>query len=268
MRNRLVATPILAIARRDWLISRSYRLALAFDVFSAFFALAIYYFVSRTFANARPPGLGEAPTYFAFALAGVVLAMLIQSAALALGRRLREEQLTGTFEALIAQPLRDVELAIGLATFPFGFAAFRSTVYLLIAGLVLDAGFGNADWVGWVVIVATTTTFTLGFGLVIAAAVLVMKRAETVAGVVTALLAVGGGAYFPISAFPEWLQPIAELIPTRLAFEGGRAALFGGEWADEAAGLAALTLVSIPVGVWLFARSLRAQRVRGTLTEY
>jgi lipooligosaccharide transport system permease protein len=46
--------------------------------------------------------------------------------------------------------------------------------------------------------------------------------------VITPLLYLGG-LFFPVDAFPEWLQPIVHWIPTTSLFEGGRAALLRGE---------------------------------------
>jgi len=259
---------IVAIARRDWLISRSYRAAIAVDVFSALVSIALYYFISRALEDGIRD-LGAAPSYFAFALAGTVLALLIQSSALGLAARLREEQLTGTLEALVAQPLRDVELALGLAAYPLLFAAARTLVYLLAAGFILDAGLDNADWVGWGAVLAATTLFTLVGGLSIGGGVLLIKRAETLAGMATSLLALAGGAWFPVSALPDWLRWVADITPTRLAFDGGRAALYEGSgWASDALLLLGLSAVSIPLGIWLFSRAVARQRRKGALTEY
>jgi ABC-2 type transport system permease protein len=267
--DRSTVTVVLATARREMLISRSYRAALVLDVVGAVFGILLYYFLSRALRANAGQDLQGAGTYFAFALVGVVLTTILQTTALSIGRRLREEQLTGTLEAVLAQPARSTDIAFGLACYPIGFAAARSCVYLVVGGLLLDADFSNADWLGWLAILLTTTAFLLGVGLTIAAFVLWLKRAEVIAGFATSMLAIAGGAYFPIEAFPPWLRWIGYVVPTRYVFQGARQALYiGSGWADDALLLTAFACVSVPLGAWLFARSVARQRRAGGLLEY
>jgi ABC-2 type transport system permease protein len=255
--------------RRDWLIARSYRTAYVLTFGSAIFNVLAYYFISETFDGGAGAQLDGAPSYFAFALVGIVITTTVQSAALAVARRLREEQLTGTLEAVAGQPLRDAELAVGLAGYPFVLSGLRTIAYMLVAGLLFGVSFAETDWVGFVVIIFTTTAFVLGLGLLIAALVLLVKRAESLAGLATFGLAFLGGAFFPVEAFPSWLEAIARLAPTRLAYDGTREALYTGEgWGSDAAILLAIAAVAVPVGIWAFDRALRRQRRRGTLGEY
>jgi lipooligosaccharide transport system permease protein len=50
--------------------------------------------------------------------------------------------------------------------------------------------------------------------------------------IITPLLYLGG-LFFPINAFPEWLQPLVMWLPTAALFEGGRMALLRGEFHTE-----------------------------------
>lgn len=255
--------------RRDWLISRSYRTAYVLTFVTAIVNVLAYYFISETFDGGDVSRLGGAPSYFAFALVGIVITTVLQTAALAVSRRLREEQLTGTLEAIAGQPLRDTELALGLAGYPFVFSGLRTIAYLIVAGLLFGVGFGRTDWLGVVAVLLATSAVLMGLGLVIAALVLLVKRAEPLAALATFGLAFLGGAFFPIDAFPQWLEEIARFAPTRLAYDGTREALYTGSgWGTDAALLVAIAVVAVPVGVWAFDRALRRQRRRGTLGEY
>lgn len=257
------------MVRRDWAIARSYRLALGLTVGAAALNVFVFYFVSETFDGVGNGQLQGAPSYFAFALVGIVIAAVVQSASLLLARRLREEQLTGTLEALTGQPVSDAELAVGVAGYPFLVSGLRATAYLLIAGLLLGVDYSGADWVGVVVVLATTTLFLAGLGLLIAALVLVVRQAEPVAALATLALAFFGGAFFPVSVLPPALEALSRVMPTRLAYDGMRAALYRGDgWADDTALLAVTTLLTVPLGVWLFGRALARQRRMGTLGQY
>jgi len=141
--------------------------------------------------------------------------------------------------------------------------------YLLVAGVVLGVDFSAADWLGVAAMLVTTTAFLAGLGLLIAALVLVVRQAEPVAALATFGLAFLGGAFFPVAVLPDAFEALSRLTPTRLAYDGMRAALYRGDgWGGDAALLLVTTAVTVPLGIWLFSRALRAQRRRGTLAEY
>jgi ABC-2 type transport system permease protein len=241
-------------------------MAFVLDLFFGFISLAIYYFISRTFAVV-PSNLAGAPSYFAFAAVGVALGLVVQAASFRVAQRMREEQLTGALETLIAQPVSAAELALGLAGFHFAFATVRAVLYLVLANVVFNADFSSADWGGFVVMMVITAIAMAPVGIAIGAAVLVLKRAELLASLTTLALALVGGAYFPIDVLPDWIEPLAKILPTTFAFDGVRAALYqGGGWASSAAKLLAVAVVIMPISLWLFAFALRLARRRGSLS--
>ena len=82
----------------------------------------------------RTADLGDAPTYFAFALVGIAITNVIGAASTGLAYRIREEQFTGTLEAVIVQPVTLGEVSIGLAGYPFLFSMGRAALYILVGG--------------------------------------------------------------------------------------------------------------------------------------
>jgi len=268
-RSIRAARPVVvrALVLRDFHVSSSYRLAFLLDIFFGLISLAIYFFISRTFEDVPSADLAGAPSYFAYAAVGVALNLVIQSASVRLGQRMREEQLTGALELLVAQPVSSTELAVGLAGFHFVFAILRAIFYVLVAGFVLSANLSNADWGGFVVMVLVTGAAFSSFGILAAAAVLVLKRAELLVTLVVLALSLAGGAFFPIEVLPDWLEPIAKVLPTTFAFDGVRSALYQGEdWAVPALELAAFAVVAVPVAIGLFKLASDAARRRGTLS--
>jgi ABC-2 type transport system permease protein len=106
-------------------------------------------------------------------------------------------------------------------------------------------------------------------GIILGGVILVVRRGEALVGLFTYALGILGGAFFPISAFPSWLEPIAKIVPTRFAFQGLRSAIFaGGGWETDALILLVMGLVTLPVANYLFARSVDYTRRAGTLTHY
>lgn len=242
---------------------------MALDAFFAVLNLLVYYFISKTFHGIHTNQLGGAPDYFAFAVVGVVITMVVNAASNGLTRQVREEQLTGTLEALLSQPLTSSELSLGLGGLAFLLAMFRGSLYLLIAGAILGVDFSHASWIGFVALLFTSAAALTGLGIIAGALVLVVKRAELIVGIVTYGLGLLGGAFFPVAVLPGWLRPLADIVPTKFAFDGLRAALFkGGAWGGDALALLGFAVVLAPLGILLFELALAQARRSGSLSQY
>jgi len=265
----LRAHALRALIRRDWLVARSYRTSLVTDLVFGFLNLLIYYFVARALRPRIGVNLDGAPSYFAFATAGVVLALVLQAGTVVLARRVREEQLTGTLEMLVAQPIDPPELALGLAGFPFLFAVGRAFLYLLLAGVFLGLSFAHTSWVGLVVALCSAGVGFAAIGISIAAIILVFKRGDVLAPAVVVALTLLGGAVFPTQVLPGWLDALSYATPTRYAFEAVRGAQFGAHsWIVPSLILIGFAVVGLAVGLYLFTLALRYTARHGTLNQY
>ena len=261
--------PIRTLARRDFEITYSYRAALASELMFGFLNLVVYYFISRTFELGHGSHLSGAPSYFAFASGGVALAVVLQTAAVGLTRRVREEQLAGTLEMLVVQPISPGELALGLAGFSFLFAVVRALGYLLLAGLLLDLSFAHTDGLGLIIaLLASGAAFT-AIGVALAAVVLVFKRADAIGALGIFAISLLGGAFFPRHVLPGWLQFLSNILPTRYAFAAVRAAQFGqSSWVRPSLYLLLFAVLAMAAALVLFSGALRHTIRHGTLNQY
>jgi ABC-2 type transport system permease protein len=261
--------PLLALVRRDYAIERAYPLAFFFDIVFGLINLLIYFFISRTFHDVAPSDLQGAPSYFAFAAVGIAISLVVSAASSEVGNRLREEQLTGTIEALVTQPVSSAQIALGLAGFPFAFALVRALLYLVVAWAGLSLDLSRASWPGCILVLAASGLALLSVGIVLAAVVIVLKRGQGLVALTTTLLAFLGGAYFPLQVLPGWVEFIGKLLPTRFVFDGVRAALFTGSgWGEDALVLFGYSLIGLPIALFTFSAALAAAKRRGSLTQY
>jgi ABC-type multidrug transport system permease subunit len=259
---------VLTLVRREYASRRTYRLAFLLDLMFGIANLLVYYFISRTLEVAADSNLGVS-SYFAYVLVGIAITNVIGSASTGLAYRVREEQFTGTLEALMVQPVTLTELSAGLAGYPFLFSMGRAAVYILVGGSLLGIDFGRTDWFGFVIMLLVSALAFGSLGIILGGVMLVVKRGEALVGLFTYALGILGGAFFPISTLPDWLQPIARIVPTRFAFEGLRRAIFLGEdWAKDAVILLLIGIISFPLANYFFARAVDHPRRAGTLTQY
>jgi ABC-2 type transport system permease protein len=263
------AAPLLALTRRDYSVFTSYRFAIGFDLLYGLIDLLIYFFISRTFEDAPTADLGGAPDYFAFVLVGIVITLVVGAASSTIGFRLREEQLTGTLETLVAQPIRSWQIALGMTGWPFAFALARAAFYLLVAALLLDVDLSHASSAGAILVLLASGLALLWLGVALGSLVIAFKRGNNIIGFVSLALGFAGGAFFPLSVLPGWLEFLGKLVPTRFIFDGMRAALFrGGDWSDDALVLLVYSAVGLPLALWAFSRAVQHARNRGSLAEY
>jgi ABC-2 type transport system permease protein len=258
-----------AFLRRDWSITRSYRLPFILDGFYGLLQLAVYYFISRALPDASSSELSGAPSYFAFAAVGMVVTMVVDSASEGLAYRVREEQLSGSLEALMTEPLSSKQICAGFTAFPFAFAFVRAALYLLIAGVWLHLDLTRTDWLGVVVVFVTAGMALASLGILAGAVVLVVKRGVVLAGMALFAMTLLSGAVFPVSSLPGWLAAIGEVLPLRFAYDGAREALFKGSgWGPEVLTLVGFTVVGLPLAIWVFGRALDWARRAGSLGQY
>lgn len=260
---------IAALARRDYLLTRSYRLTFGLELLFGVVNLLVYYFISRTFADVGSKDLDGAPSYFDFAAVGIIVTVIVGATSVEISSRVRQEQLTGTLEALFTQPLSTLEVALGLVVLPFVFAMFRAFVYTFVAAVWLGLDVAHASWPGVVLSLLLTGAAMAGLGIAGGAAVLVVKRADLLVGVVLFAMGFVSGAVFPVSVLPGFLQSIGDVVPTRFAFDGLRHALFeGSNWQTDVGALLLFAAAGVPLAVALFAAALSWSKRTGSLAKY
>jgi ABC-2 type transport system permease protein len=263
------STVIAALIRRDRLIVTSYRLSFGLELFHGIVGLALYFFISKTFEGFSSSDLGAAPTYFAYAAVGVVMGGVLDATSSGVGYRIREEQVTGTLEAVSTAPVTSLDLCLGLMGFPFFFASARAAFYLVVAAILMGLDVGSTSWIGLALVFLATGAAMAPIGILAGAAVLVMKRGQVISGTLVYLMTILAGMVFPISVLPDWLEALSALIPLRYAFDGARQALFAGSgWEDDVLALIAFAVILWPLSVLLFSKAGAWARRAGSLSEY
>lgn len=265
----MTAVAVRALIRRDAMVAVSYRAVFVFEAFFGVVELVMYFFISRTFADLSGSDLGSAPSYFGFAVIGILLGAVLIAMSSSVGYRLRDEQLTGTLEALAASPASSLALCVGLVGFPFVFAVIRAAIYLLIAVSLLNLDVSNADWPGLLLVVAGTAVAIAPIGILAGAAALAIKRGHVVSSTIIWVMTLLAGMVFPVAVLPAWLEWVSPLVPLRYAFDGARDAVFtGSDWGSDVLILFGFAALLLPVAIFLFATALAAARRRATLAEY
>lgn len=263
---------VAAYLRRDWAMARSYRVAFAFQWFQALWGIVLVYFLSRFLGHALAHTSADLRQgYFSYAAVGVSLLSVLQVALVTFATKLRQDQQTGTFEAVIASPAPPWFMVLASSAYDLMYSAFTGIVTILLAiglfGLRLH-GTPVSYALALLILVASLGVFA-AFGILYAAFVVVFKRGEAIMGLITAVMGLGGGVFYPASLLPSGLRWAAQAFPLTQATTLLRQTLLFHQLPVLKTGeLCATAVILLPPALWLFGRAVDRARHVGTLSQY
>jgi ABC-2 type transport system permease protein len=260
--------PMTAVVRRDLQLAWSYRLQFVTGLFTDFFSLALFYYISRL-VRVKEFSPDE---YFAYVAIGVVVFTIITATLLVPQTTIRQDLVAGTFERNLLAPRGSTIATVSTLVYPALYALFTMTAVVFIA-----AGIFGLD-LHWSTVPLAFPIAILGllafapFGILLVSSVVLFKRAPPGANYVIAGLALVAGLYFPATLLPGWIEWASQVQPLTPAAELLRNTLTGQALSEDAwvfvAKLVGFAAIALPVSVIALRAAMQAARKRGTILEY
>ena len=126
-------------------------------------------------------------------------------------------------------PTSRVTHLLGMGVYAVVYGIARTAVVLGVAMLAFDLDLSKANYWAALVVLAVCSISLVGFGVVAAVMPLLSpEKGQQVTYIVSALLLLVSGVYYPVKVLPDWMQVIAQYSPVTYALEGSRAALQDG----------------------------------------
>jgi ABC-2 type transport system permease protein len=262
-----------AFARRDMLVAWSYRATFISDVLSLFLQALLFYFVGLLVDEGRLPEFGGSPvTYMEYVTVGIALAAFLQIGLGRVAAALRQEQMIGTLESLLATPTSPATIQLGSVLYDLIYVPIRTGLFLVLIAVGFGLDFNLAGVPPAALVILFFVPFVWGLGLVTAAATLTFRGGSAGVGFGLTIMTLASGAFFPLALLPAWMESLASVNPMAIAIEGMRDPLLGVvDWSETLYGLAVLvpfSAVSLAVGIYAFRAALRRERRRGTMGHY
>jgi ABC-2 type transport system permease protein len=259
----------LAFLKRDFFIETSYRFNFLLSLAGIIFSTAIFYFLGKIVDPSMVAD--EAVDYFSFALVGMAFAMYLRTGLGSFAEAIREEQMMGTLEAMLATPTSLTTIILSSSIWRFLFTSV-SVVAFLVVGAFFGISYAGANILAALIILVLTIVAYSALGIISASFIMVFKRGDPINWVVSSLSVLVGGVFFPIAVLPDWLQAISRILPITYSLQGMRKALllsagFSDLWGDIL-GLIIISIVLIPVSLALFRLSVNHARKIGSLVKY
>ena len=267
------AAKLPAFMRRDWLIMLSYRMAFVSDLAAIAIQAVLLAFIEKLVDPSTMPVYGGTRAdYLEFAVIGVMISLATGLMLSRVATAVREEQMIGTFEAVLTTPTAPGTVQAGSVAFDLLFIPLRMAVLLVAVALTFGLSFHASGVLPSLAVLAAYLPFVWGLGLVSAAAMVTFRRGGGLLAVGVGALGIVSGAFFPLALLPGWLEAVAAVNPLAIAMETLREALIGGRgWTSlpaETALLAPMSLAAVAVGALAFRAALARERRNGTLGLY
>lgn len=262
----------VAFIKRDFLIMISYKLHFLLQMGSIFSHLIIFYFISKLLDKSPSAYLQEfGGNYFPFVLIGIAFSGFLTAALHSFANNIRREQMMGTLEAMISTPTKLWNIIICSSLWNFIFASISVVVYLLFGGL-LGVDFSSSNFFGAFIVLILTVIVFSSIGIIASSFIMVFKRGNPVASLISMVSSVLGGVYFPIKVFPESIQFFSRLIPLTYSLRSIRLALIKGYpisyFYNDILILLLFIVILLPLGLLCFRFAVRKAKIDGSLLYY
>jgi len=197
-------TAVLGEVRKSLLISWTYKVNLLLFTFTlGSIFVAIGFMMSKGTMD---------PELLAFGLVGYVTWMYAMSMVGDITWGLRREINAGTLEQMLMSPASISVVLLGRVLADFVLNTIRVLLVVGVVYLALNVRI-PMRWQGLPVLTLTLLG-VLGFGYVVAGAMLVFKRFESFANLMQNALVFLNGAILPVDRMPGWLASIAKTLPS------------------------------------------------------
>ena len=259
-----------ALLRAAWLSAMSYRLQSVLSLLTLWVTVIPVFFIANALQPLAASAIrNEGQQYFPFMLIGTFAVSLISTCVATLPGAVEGGVSSGFFEGLLMTRASRLGILAGLSAYPILWAVFRG-VLMLTAGVLLGARVHVASVLPALGILALLVVVHWSIGLVGAAMIVAFRTTGPLSQAVVVASTLLGGAYYPTSVIPSWIQNLAAFVPAAYGLRALRRVLLDGaslaSVARDVTMLSAFTVGIFIVGALAFRAALRYSSRNGTLS--
>ncbi|MDP9362619.1 MAG: ABC transporter permease [Chloroflexota bacterium] len=187
-----------------------------------------------------------------------------------IGEMVAWERWEGTIEYTMMAPISRLTHMLGVSLFSILYGLARSALLLAVLALFFDVDLSGANLSGGTLILLAGSLSFIGFGIIAAVLPLLFpERGEEMTFVISSVLLLVSGVYYPVSVLPGWMEGMAAVSPATYVLEGMRATVLDGAATGATWEYVWPTLligaVSLPLGVGVFGWAERFAKRTGRL---
>jgi ABC-2 type transport system permease protein len=257
-------------ALKDLRVALTYRLSFVLGLFTTFYGMLSFYFISRVVGHSAT--VGTSAEYFRFIVVGVTVSNILRAAVMTAASNARSDQIEGTLEILATQPISPLALALGWSALPVIEAILEGVAMMAVAVPLGFSGF-TPDWPSVALVLVLSLAVFLAIGFIGAAFVLAIQQGTGVMGLILGIMTLAGGSIFPTSVLPGSVHFLTVASPLTYTLRAMRGAMLEGQspghLLSTSLGVVLIyAAVAIPLAMIGLSISFRFARSRGHLSRF
>lgn len=209
--------------------------------------------------------------YIPYVIVALAANSLIFRAVYWVGEVLDHERLRGTLPSLFLAPCSRYAWMAGYTAAAIGETLIRIIIMLAAGYILFDVTF-DPNVLTLAIVLPLYLLSLSGLALVLSGIGLIIKRANALSNLVSPILILLGGVYFPVSQLPDGLRWIARALPVGYGMEAISAATIDhaplGSLASSVLPLVGFAIVSPVIGILAFNYLDHLVRSRGEVDLY
>ena len=267
-----VVKKCIAFIRRDFQVETSYKLNFLLEGVNSLLWLFLFYFLNVLVDPSSQSLQKYGGNYFFFVLIGVAFARYFHLTLGTFSGSIQRAQVTGCLEAMLSTQTSPEACILMSSLYSLLYAFTQILLIFLVGWLFLDFDLSHMRFIPTSVIFLFSVLTFMGFGIISAASIVVLKKGDPLGWVITSGSTLLGGAYFPIEVMPAWMQALAKLIPATHALDALRLTILKGHTlqmvSSQVITLGLMAGFILPVSLQLFRLAVRKAKRDGTLVQY
>jgi ABC-2 type transport system permease protein len=263
-----VRTTLSAFLRTEFIEEISYPLSFAFTLLKSVMPLLLSYFIGQLIRDERVGG-----DYLTFVSIGLGTSMMLSGALSGFGGSMQRNFQRGTLETYLVEPVSWTFVPVAMNQWQLFLGMFNGAMIMVVGGW-LGASYETSQIPAFILLMVLGTIATMAVGILSAAVLMLTLKSQPVLHVYSMAAGLLAGSVFSVSQLPQWLQVFSFAIPHTYVINGSRTLLMSDPGSFEMPYTTAITvlgifgLVAMPLGLWLFRRSLEFARTMGMLSGY
>lgn len=258
-----------AFLKKSYQQESSYKLSFIMTFFGIFFSVVTYFFLAKLVPGEALAEYGG--NYFSFVLVGVAFTSFLGLCLNGFTGFIRSSQVSGTMESILVTPIKMRYVLFGSLLWSFALVFMQAILYIIF-GLFFFRLELNANILSAAVVFILSILVFGAIGILGAGMIMIFKRGDPLTWAFTSFSGILGGAMFPITILPSWLQKASYLVPLSYSLRAFRYAVLNGAplyiIAFDVIFLLVFAAVLFPISLWLFRFAVKKAKKDGSLMKF
>ena len=259
--------------RKAMVIDFSYKLSRTLRFASIFFYILTFYYVGHLVDKAAIPSLEKyGGEYFSFVLFGLAVNSYFNTARNTFNSNLRNEQVLGTLEPVVATGTGVPVMLMGLSVYDFANLTVQMGAMVSFGVVFFGVSVFWSNILPALFILVLSILAFIGFGMLSASFTMVFKRGDPLGWMIGNISTVMSGVFYPVEILPVWIQKLASLLPLTHSLKAIRLVLLKGatlyEVRQEVFILGLFAFILLPASIFCLRYALKKATIEGTLAGH